>query len=63
MRLKFQKKGIQLCGDRIEQQWKLTWKREKTAAQKGTKQIGIETYQAKDQQSRSFREQEEECHP
>ena len=63
VRLKFQNKGIQLGGDMIEQEWKLTWKREKTAAQKSTKQIWIETYQAKDQQSRSFREQEEECHP
>ena len=49
-------------GEWIEQEWKSTWKRVKTALQKGNKQMRIETYQSKDQQSRFFRKQEEECH-
>ena len=41
---------------------KPTWKRVKTALQKRAKQMRIETYPSKDQQSRFFREQEEEWH-
>ena len=54
--------AIQLDGEWIKQEWKPTWKRVKIALQKGTKQMRIETYQPKDQQSRFFREQEDECH-
>ena len=43
-------------------EWKPTWKRVKTALQKGTKQMRIKTYQSKDQQTGFFREQEEERH-
>ena len=34
----------------------------KKAVQKDSKRMRIDTYQSKDQQSRLFREQEEECH-
>ena len=61
MRLKFEDNAIQLDGERIEHEWKPTWKRVKTALQKGTKQMRIERYQSKDQQSRFFREREVEC--
>ena len=47
MRLKFEDKAIQLDGERIKQEWKSTLKRVKTAFQKGTKQMKIETYQSK----------------
>ena len=59
MRLKFEDNAIQLNSERIEQEWKPTWKRVKPALQKGTKQTRIETYQSKDQQRRFFREQVE----
>ena len=62
MRLKFEDNAIQLHGEWINQEWKSTCKRVKTALQKGNKQMRIETYQPKDQQGRFFRKQEEECH-
>ena len=62
MTLKFQDNAIQLDGEWIKQEWKSTWKRVKTALQKGNKQMRIETYQSKDQQGRFLRKQEEECH-
>ena len=61
MRLKFQDNAIQLDGEQIKQKWKLTWKRVKTVFKKGNKQMRIKTYQSKEQQTRLFREQEEEC--
>ena len=42
-----------------EQERTPTWRRVKTVFQKGTKQMRIERYQSKEQQSRFFREQEE----
>ena len=62
MTLKFQDNAIQLDGEWIKQEWKSTWKRVKTALQKGNKQMRIETYQSKDQQGRFLRKKEEECH-
>ena len=44
MRLKLDDNTIQLNGERIEQEWKPTWKRVKTVFQKGTKQMRIEMY-------------------
>ena len=61
-RLKFEDNTIQIHSEPIKQEWKPTWKRVKTALQKGTKQMRIKTYQSKDQQSGFFREQEEERH-
>ena len=61
MRLKFQDNAIRLDGEQIKQKWKLTWKRVKTVFKKGNKQMRIKTYQSKEQQTRLFREQEEEC--
>ena len=61
-RLKFEDNATQLFGERIKQEWKPAWKRVKTALQKGTKQMVIKAYRFKGQQSRFFREQEEECH-
>ena len=48
-RLKFEDNAIQLDVDWIEQDWIPTWKRVKTAFQKGIKQMTIETYQSKDE--------------
>ena len=62
MRLKFEDNAIQLDGERIKQEWKPTWKRLKSALQKCTKQMKIETYQSKEQQRRFFRELQEEYH-
>lgn len=59
---KFTGYAIQLGGERIEQELKPTWNRMKTAPQKGAKQMRIETYQFKMQQSRFFREWKEECY-
>ena len=62
VRLKFEDNAIQLDGERIEQEWKPTWKRVKAAIQKGTKQMKITMYQFNEQRSRFLIEQEEECH-
>ena len=43
IRVKFEDNAIQLDCEWIEQEWKPTWKRVKTALQKGTKQMRIET--------------------
>ena len=51
LRLKFEDNVIQLDVDWIEQDWIPTWKRVKTAFQKGIKQMTIETYQSKDENS------------
>ena len=42
-----------------ERERKPTWRMVKTVLQNGTKQMRIERYQSKEQQSRFFREQEE----
>ena len=47
MRLKFDDNVIQLDGEWIEQKWKPAWRKVKTALQKDTKQMRIETYQSK----------------
>ena len=60
VRLKFDNNAIHLDGELIEQKWTPTWKRVKTAIQKGTKQMRIKT--SKGQQSRFFRERQEVCH-
>ena len=70
MRLKFEgnaiqldvANAIQLDVEQIEKKWKLAWKREKRVLQRCNEQMRIQTYQPKDQQSRFFRDQEEECH-
>ena len=48
MRLKIEENAMQLDGERIKQERKPTQKMVKTALQKATKQIRIETYQSKD---------------
>ena len=53
---------IQLNGEQIDQEWKPTWRRVKSALQKGARQKRIETYQSKEQQSQFFREREDKCH-
>lgn len=62
IRLEFEDNTIQLDGERIDQEWKSTWRRVKSALQKSAKQKRIETYKSKEQQSQFFREQEDECH-
>ena len=47
LRLKFEDNAIQLDCEQIKQEWKLPLKRVKSALQKGTKQMRIETYQPK----------------
>ena len=61
-RLKLEDNAVQLDADRMEQVWKLTWKRVKTVRQKSTKQMKTKTYQSKEQKSKFFREQEKGCH-
>ena len=48
VRLKIEENAMQLDGERIKQERKPTQKMVKTALQKATKQIRIETYQSKD---------------
>ena len=60
--LEFKDNMIQLNGEQIDQEWKPTWRRVKSALQKGARQKRIETCQSTEQQSQFFREQEDECY-
>ena len=60
--LEFKNNMIQLNGEKIDQEWKPTWRRVKSELKKGARQKRIETYQSKEQKSQFFREQEDEYH-
>ena len=60
--MRFDDDLLQLDGERINQEWKPTWRRLKAVLQKGIKQTRIEMYESKEQQNRLFKEQEPECH-
>ena len=62
VRIQFEKGSISIDREVIEGGWKLAWRRLKEKRKKGVKARRIESYQAKEQQSKVYSEQEKECH-
>ena len=59
--IQFEDNAVKLGGKRIDAEWKPTWKKVKESFKKGTRSKRIENYKNKDQQSKLFAEQEQEC--
>ena len=53
--------AVKLGGERIDAAWKPKWKKVKESFKKGTRTKRIENYKNKEQQSKLFAEQEQEC--
>ena len=59
--IQFEDNAVKLGGERIDAEWKPTWKKIKESFKKGTRSKRIENYKNKEQQSKLFAEQEQEC--
>ena len=59
--IQFEDNAVKLGGERIDAEWKPTWKKVKESFKKGTRSKRIENYKNKEQQSKLFAEQEQEC--
>ena len=59
--LAFEEDSIFLHGERIEKNWKLTWKAIKARLKKAVEQRRKEKYLEKQMQSEIFRKQDENC--
>ena len=57
----FEDNTVKLGGERIDAEWKPTWKKVKESFKKGTRSKRTENYKNKEQQSKLFAEQEQEC--
>ena len=62
LEIQFEEGNIQIDGELIDGGWKPAWKRLKEKLEKGVKNQRIEQYGTKEQQSKLYREQEQECH-
>ena len=62
VRMRFEGDNLRLDEQLIELEWKPTWRKVKTALKKGLECRRIEMYEVKQQQSKLFSYQEEECH-
>ena len=62
MRMRFEGDNLKLDEQLIELEWKPTWRKVKTEPIKGLECRRIEMYKVKQQQSKLFSDQEEECH-
>ena len=62
VRMRFEGDNLRLDEQLIELEWKPTWRKVKTALKKGLECRRIKMYKAKQQQSKLFSDQEEECH-
>ena len=62
VRIPFEEGSISIDGQVIEGGWKPAWRSMKEKRKKGVKAKRIESYQAKEQQSKAYNEQEKECH-
>ena len=60
--IQFEEGNIQIDGELIDGGWKPAWKRLKENLKKGVKNQRIEQYRTKEQQSKSYREQEQDRH-
>ena len=59
--IQFEDNAAKLGGEQIDAEWRLTWKKIKESFKKGTRSKRIENYKNKEQQSKLFAEQEQEC--
>ena len=62
VRIQFEEGSILIDGEVIEAGWKPAWRSYKVKQKKGVKARRVESYQAKEQQSKVYSEQEKECH-
>jgi len=62
VRMQFGENSIRLDNIWIESEWKQTWRKVKSSLQKGMEINRVEIYETKEQQSKLFQEQEDECH-
>ena len=64
VRLRFEGNLIRLGDETIDEEidYKVTWRKVKSRLQKATESKRIETYETKEQQSKVYQAQEEECH-
>ena len=62
VRIQIEEGSILIDGEVIEGGWKPTWRSLKEKRKKGVKARRVESYQAKQQQSKVYSEQEKECH-
>ena len=62
VRIQFKEGSILIDGEVIEGGWKPAWRSLKEKRKKGVKARRVESYQAKEQQSKVYSEQEKECH-
>ena len=60
--IKFEEGNTRIDGELIDEGWKPAWKRLQEKLKKGVKNERIEQYRTKEQQSKLYREQEQECH-
>ena len=60
--IQFEEGNIRIDAELIDGGWKPAWKRLKEKLKKGVKNQRIEEYEMKEQQSKLYREQEQECH-
>ena len=59
--IQFENNAVKLGGKRIDGEWKPTWKKVKESFKKGMRSKIIENYKNKEQQSKLFAEQQQEC--
>ena len=59
--IQFEEGNIQIDGELTEDGWKPAWKKLKEKLKKGMKKQRIDEYRRKEQQSKLYREQEQEC--
>ena len=62
VRIQFEVGSILIDGEVIKGGWKPAWRSLKEKRKKGVKARRVESYQAKEQQSKVCSEQEKECH-
>ena len=60
--IQFEEGIIWIDGELIEERWKPAWKKLKEKLKKGMKKQRIDRYQRKEQKSKLYKEQEQECH-
>ena len=61
-RFQFEGGNVWIGGELIDGGWKPAWKRLKEKLKKGVKNQRVEEFKTKEQQSKLYRGQEQECH-
>ena len=59
--IQFEDNAVELGDEQIDAEWKPTWKKVKESFKKGTRSKRIKNYKNKEQQSKLFAKQEQEC--